>query len=100
MTTFAKSAAPPYALRTWADTTHVFLEIPAKDPAKLPPYVMKFSRTEGGLTKALAFMTVRHKDFAGPHIFTPPTLPAAVRVGSDLQQAHAQAVLRRLGVFK
>lgn len=98
--TFARSAAPPYALRTWADARSIYLEIPAKDPTRLPPCVLAFSRTEGGLTKALAYVTKRHTDHAGPPIFDVPKLPAKPLLGSTMQQAHAQAVLRRLGVFK
>lgn len=99
--TFLRSAAPPYAFRTWADANSIYLEIPAKDPAKLPPLVMAFSKTEGGLTKALAYVTRRHSDFAGPIQFkVPDALPPKPALGSTTQQAHAQAVLRRLGVFK
>lgn len=99
--TFCRSAAPPYALRTWADANAIYLEIPAKDPTKLPPLVLSFSRTEGGLTKALAYVTKRHSDFAGaPQYKAPDALPPKPLIGSTMQQAHAQAVLRRLGVFK
>lgn len=101
MANFARSAAPPYALRTWADANSIYLEIPAKDPAKLPPLVMSFSKTEGGLTKALAYVTKRHTDFAGPPQYkAPDALPPKALVGSSMQQAHAQAVLRRIGVLK
>jgi len=97
--TFAKSAAPPYALRTWADATHIYLEIPAKDPKSLPPYVMAFARTEGGLTKALAFVTRRHSDHAGAPRFNVPELPKPA-FGTTIQQAHAQAVLKRMGIVR
>lgn len=33
--TFLRSAAPPHALRFWADATNIFVEIPAKDPTSL-----------------------------------------------------------------
>lgn len=98
--TFARSAAPRYALQTWADANSIYLEIPAKDPTRLPPCVLAFSRTEGGLSKALAYVTKRHSDFAGPQQYTAPALPAKPLAGSAMQQAHAQAALRRLGVFK
>lgn len=101
--TFARTAAPKYALLTWADANAIYLEIPAKDPTKLPPLVMAFSKTEGGLTKALAYVTRRHSDFAGPQQYKLPEdakLPTKPALGSTMQQAHAQAVLRRLGVFK
>lgn len=99
--TFLRSAAPPYALRTWADANSIYLEIPAKDPTKLPPCVLAFSKTEGGLTKALAYVTKRHTDYAGPQQYkAPDPLPPKPALGSAIQQAHAQAVLRRLGVFK
>lgn len=98
--TFLRSAAPRYALLTWADANSIYLEIPAKDPSKLPPMVLAFSKTEGGLTKALAYVTKRASDFAAPQVFDVPKLPAKPLTGSAMQQAHAQAVLRRLGVFK
>lgn len=98
--TFLKSAAPAHSLRFWADASHIFVEIPAKDPTKLPPYVMKFSRHEGGLSAALTFVTKRHSDFSGPQVYSAPALPSKPLMGSTMQQAHAQAVLRRIGVLK
>lgn len=100
MADYLRSAAPKHALLIWADAARIYTEIPAKDSTKLPPYVMAFTKSEGGLTKLLAFVTKRHNDHAGAPVFTKPEPTLKVLTGSALQQAHAQAVLKRLGVFK
>lgn len=104
----ARSAAPPNALRVWVDDRAVYTEIPGKPPNGLP-HVMSFTLSEGGLSKALNILRVQHRqafgpmDFAGAPVdrFGPVAQPSnRPSVGTAIQRAHAQAVLKRLGIFK
>lgn len=106
--TLARSAAPPNALRVWVDDRAVYTEIPGKAPAGLP-HVMSFALSEGGLSKALNILRVQHRqsfgpmDYAGTPVdrFGPVAQPSnRPSVGTAIQRAHAQAVLKRLGIFK
>lgn len=101
--TLARSAAPPNALRMWCDNTAVYTEIPGKPPSGLP-HVMSFALSEGGLSKALNLLRVQHRQAFGPADFAAPTsvaLPSnRPSIGTAIQRAHAQAVLKRLGIFK
>lgn len=106
--TLARSAAPPNALRMWCDTTAVYTEIPGKPPNGLP-HVMSFALSEGGLSKALNILRVQHRqafgftDYSGTPVdrFGPCAQPSnKPSVGTAIQRAHAQAVLKRLGIFK
>jgi hypothetical protein len=106
--TLARSAAPVNALRVWCDDVAVYTEIPGKPPNGLP-HVMSFPLHEGGLSKALNILRVQHRqvfgrtDSAGvPLDRVGPTAQPSNRpsIGTPIQRAHAQAVLRRLGITK
>lgn len=96
--TLAPSAAPPYALRVWADNNSIYTEIPGKPGAA--PYVIAFPLAEGGLSKALDLLRTKHTDFAGPAFYSrpAPSLSNKPAVGTAVQRAHAQAVLRKLKI--
>lgn len=106
--TLARSAAPPYALRVWCDNSSVYTEIPGKAPNGLP-HVMAFALSEGGLSKCLNLLRGKNTSFhsrtevAGEpmHYTIPPVQPSNRRAlaGTEVQRAHAQAVLKRLGVI-
>src|SRR5437879_5932963 len=101
----ARSAAPPYALRVWITDTAVFTEIPGKAPAGLP-HVMSFPLHEGGLSKALNILRERKvvhygRDVSGEPWVAPAVIASNAHTtqGSETQRAHAQAVLRRMGII-
>lgn len=101
----ARSAAPPYALRVWCDNTAVYTEIPGK-PGGMP-HVMSFSLSEGGLSKCLNLLRGKNAtfhgrvDFSEPMHYSPPPVYPSNRpqAGTDIQRAHAQAVLKRLRII-
>lgn len=58
MITFALSGKPSHAVVAWVDDTHVYVELPCKDA---PPFITKYSLTEGGLSSALNLMREIHR---------------------------------------
>lgn len=86
MTTIARTAAPANALRMWSDNRYVYAEIPAKLGGL--PHVMKFSHTEGGMSKALHLLQSRAEHAEPPLLCRPKCL-----------NAKAAAVLRNMGVI-
>ena len=50
--TFAPSAAPANALLIWTDGRSIYVELPSK--ANVPPCIITYRLSEGGLSKALA----------------------------------------------
>lgn len=49
----AKSARPAWAVTCWVDDYNVYTEIACSSG---PPFIQSYPLTEGGLSKALAFM--------------------------------------------
>lgn len=110
----AKSAAPPYALRVWCDNSSVYTEIPGKAPTGMP-HVMAFALSEGGLSKCLNLLRGKNASFhgkvdiAGEPAISPgyvcPSLTSSgytgrvTSAGTETQRAHAQAILKRLGIL-
>lgn len=101
MTTLAPSAAPTHAIRVWQEGLDLFAEIPGD-----PPYVMRLSLTEAGLTKALRLLRTRYKaaprgSYKLPQ--APPGLPRpkqpAPTKASEEQRQAARAVLRKMGMI-
>lgn len=96
----ATSFRPAYAITMWVDTRYVYCEIPAKDPAN-PPLVMKYAKTEGGLTKALSLMATRAAE-AGPsglHYIEPATKITKASTFTEDQRVKARDVLRKMGLI-
>ncbi len=97
--TYATTAAPIYARKVWADDNSIFVEIPAVSG---PPFIQKFSKTEGGLSKALALISIAHKKdkpTGGTYKF--PTHPLTKRGKNDFspeQRARARDILRKLKI--
>ena len=60
--TFAPSAAPPNALLIWTDGRSIYVELPSKP--NVPPCIITYRLSEGGLSKALALLG-KHADVAG-----------------------------------
>lgn len=85
----APTGAPTSALRMWMDHRYIYAEIPGP-----VPHIMSFAITEGGMTKALNILRER-QEFSG----TAPT-PARKLVGTPLQHAIAQKILRQKGLIR
>lgn len=99
----APTAAPAYAQRTWCDDNHIYVEIPSVNK-ELPPYVMKFSNTEGGLTKALGLLRDAHRKQAPRAAYYRPTkLPIVCKLEKDLytgdQRESARNILKKMGLI-
>lgn len=56
--TTATTGAPDWSRRVWADSTHIYLEIPSRSG---PPLIQKYAKTEGGLSKALELICLAFK---------------------------------------
>lgn len=59
MTTIASSGRPAWAIVCWADDNAVYTEVPCKNG---PPLIQKYSLSESGLAKALAFLRAMHRE--------------------------------------
>lgn len=95
--TFAPSAAPANALLIWTDGRSIFVELPTREG--IPPCIITYRLTEGGLSKALSLLG-KHADIAGtPQAFM-PIRRAKDYVGSVAQHALAESILRKKGIIK
>lgn len=77
----AYSAAPINALRMWSDGRRLLVELPG-------PYIVAFSLTEGGLSKALNLLRDRRYDFTAPTC-----------VMQSKENAMVEAALRKRGII-
>lgn len=89
--TFASDFIPPEAVLCWCNDTHIYIAIPATDPAK-PPYVTSYAKTEGGLSKALSIL---HRD--ARNVSHPSSRPERVSgIGTKhLSPSQRMAALRK-----
>lgn len=97
--TTAPHASPPWARTVWADASAIFVEVP--DASGGAPYVMKFSRSENGLGKALELLRSAYERADRTNYSTPKDDPRIKRKGqtfafNDSQRDNARAVLRKL----
>lgn len=102
--TLARSYRPPYAVTCWVDDGAIHIEIPSKDPS-LPPYIQRYSLSEGGLAKALAAMKAGYKAYKdtgrvfSPISRTPKRKHHSADAFSDNQREAARAILKRMGLL-
>jgi hypothetical protein len=101
MTTSAKSFHPPWATLTWADDRYIYTEIPS---AAGPPFIQRYTLSEGGLSKALSFLRDHHAR-AKAATKTAPTrrwaetqVQGKPRPGTPEQRGKARDLIRRLKV--
>lgn len=96
MTSAAKTAAPPHAIRVWANGLTLFAEIPGD-----PPYVMRLSMTEGALGKVLNLLKDRDAAYGSTPVSDRMVVrkvgKAEVAVNSKQREA-ALEVLKKLGM--
>ena len=95
--TFAPSAAPANALLIWTDGRSIYVELPSK--ANVPPCIITYRLSEGGLSKALSLLK-QHADTAGTPQISVSARRAKDYVGSIAQHALAESILRKRGVIK
>ena len=95
--TFAPSAAPANALLIWTDGRSIFVELPSRDG--VPPCIITYRLSEGGLSKALSLLG-KHADVAGTPQVSVPLRRAKDYVGSVAQHALAESILRKRGIIK
>lgn len=95
--TFARSAAPSYAVMTWADELNIYMQLPSVNG----PYVARFARSEGGLSAALHHMGAMHIEHSGAP-YVRPALPSKELMAKGLTQNDREAArdaLKKLGVI-
>ncbi len=93
----AKSAAPPYAVLTWADELNIYMQLPGGNG----PYIARFARSEGGLSAALHHMGAMHIEHSGKP-YLRPQLPSKELMAKGLTQNDREAArdaLKKLGVI-
>ena len=95
--TFAPSAAPTNALLMWTDGRSIYVELPTRE--NVPPCIITYRYSEGGLSKALSLLG-KHADIAGSPQVSVPVRRAKDYVGSVAQHALAESILRKKGVIK
>jgi len=95
--TFSPTAAPANALLIWTDGRSIYVELPSK--ANVPPCIITYRLSEGGLSKALSLLG-KHADIAGTPQVSVPLRQAKGYVGSVAQHALAESILRKKGVIK
>lgn len=95
--TFAPSFAPANALLIWTDGRSIFVELPSRE--NVPPCIITYRLSEGGLSKALALLG-KHADIAGTPTLSVPARRQKDYVGSVAQHAMAESILRKKGIIK
>ena len=95
--TFAPSAAPTNALLMWTDGRSIYVELPTRE--NVPPCIITYRLSEGGLSKALSLLG-KHADVAGTPQVSVPVRQAKDYVGSVAQHALAESILRKRGIIK
>ena len=95
--TFAPSAAPANALLMWTDGRSIYVELPSKP--NVPPCIITYRLSEGGLSKALSLLG-KHADIAGTPQVSIPVRRVKDYVGTVAQHAMAESILREKGIIK
>jgi hypothetical protein len=107
--TYLPRGRPAYAQIMWMDDAgDIFVELPCKDA---PPYIQKFSGTEGGLSKALETLRnarpkpkpsyAREEATPDPNAVHPLVVASKAKAQEQFtaeQRTNALAVLRKLGM--
>ena len=87
------SPIPPHAITCWLTDRDIIVLVPMTNPA-LPPYMMKFALSEGGLMQALELLKKRKHEVLTPleaqAAFTPPRHQPQVRVSKAQERLYAE----------
>ena len=95
--TFSPTAAPANALLIWTDGRSIFVELPSRE--NVPPCIITYRLSEGGLSKALSLLG-KHADVAGTPTLSVPARRQKDYVGTIGQHALAESILRKKGIIK
>jgi len=90
----APSGYPSIAIRVWSDNHNIYAELPSTNKT-IPPYILSFSRDLAGQTKLLSLI-LSTREASG----LPQPSRRKLQVGTPLQSASAEALLRRKGIIK
>lgn len=108
----SESFRPPWAVVMWSDDNNVYVELPMKDPS-LPPYIMKYPLSEGGLSQALHALRRPKEEikptYAQPANYTKaaadhpaikhsPSRDRLLAETTESQREMAKRVLAKLGI--
>lgn len=99
MAEIARTAAPPWAVKVWADDNSIYAEVPSINA----PCVISAPITEGGLSKILAVLGAKHQSEAAGIAYERPAYIAKGLQKEGLTQKDldlARASLKALGVLK
>lgn len=99
MAKVAKTAAPPYAIRVWADDNSIYAEISSINA----PCVISAPFSEGGLSKILAVLGAKHQSEAAGIAYERPAYVAKNLQKEGLTQQDldlARASLKSLRLIK
>lgn len=97
--TVLSSAAPPWAIKVWADDVNIYGEVPSVNG----PCVVAYRRSEGGLAMALSTLGAMHSAEGGgqPYLRPPTIAKKLLKEGitpADLEAARE--ALKDLGLLK
>lgn len=97
--TVCPTAAPPWAIKCWADDLNVYAEVPSVNG----PCVVAYRKSTGGLAQALATLGALHSAEGGgqPYLRPPSIAKRLVKEGitqPDLDAARAALV--EIGILK
>ncbi len=85
---------PSSALTVWADPRYIYVLLPTKPGAEIPDPILTFPRSPIGLSKVLNLI-YGAADYSGK-----PITEGKKLVGTPMQHALAQSILRRQGMIK
>lgn len=93
------TAAPPWAIKVWADDRNVYAEVPSVNS----PCVIAYAYTEGGLARMLALLGAKHTADGGGEPYLRPAVVAKALLKDGLTQRDldsAREALAGLGLIK
>ena len=97
--TVLPTAAPPRAIKVWADAVNIFAEVPSLNA----PCVIAFRLSEGGLMQVLHLLGAKLKDEGGGQPYLRPVVIAKKLIQDGITQPDldaARAALLELGIIK
>ena len=95
----ASSAAPPWAVKVWADDLNVYAEVSSINQ----PAVVSAAFTEGGLSRILTVLSAKHQSESAGQQYLRPAVVAKHLMKQGLTQEDldsAARVLEGLGILK
>jgi len=93
------SAAPPYAIKVWADAVNVYAEVPSLNQ----PCVLAFRLSTGGLSQILDLLGAKHRQEGAGEPYLRPAYVAKTLMREGLTQRDldkAREALKNLGIIK